>query len=48
MNTGIQLANTLALTTGAGLLMFVCGSAKRRLSWKPRRPVRVRLRARRH
>jgi hypothetical protein len=47
MNAGIQIANTLALTSAAGLLMFVAGAKKRRLSWRPRPIARVRLRMRR-
>jgi len=47
MTAGIHIANTLALSSAAGLLMLVCGSTKRMLTWKPRRPARVRLRVRR-
>ncbi|HZQ03795.1 MAG TPA: hypothetical protein VFA88_07230 [Gaiellaceae bacterium] len=47
MNGGIQLANALALTSAAGLLMFLAGASKKRLQWKPRRSARVWLRVRR-
>jgi len=47
MNAGIHLSTMLALTSAAGLLMVVTGSAKRMLSWRPRRPARARLRVRR-
>jgi hypothetical protein len=41
MNTGLQLAQVVLFTSGAGLLMLVAGSAKGRLRWRPpRRPRR--------
>jgi hypothetical protein len=46
MNNGLQLANALALTSAAGLLLLLAGSAKKRLEWRPRR-LHVRLRLRR-
>src|SRR5579862_5675599 len=44
MTAGIHIANTLALSSAAGLLMLVCGSTKRMLTWKP--PARPRAPAR--
>jgi hypothetical protein len=42
MNAGVQLAQVVLFTSGAGLLMFVAGSAKGRLRWKPPRRRRRR------
>jgi hypothetical protein len=35
MNSGLQLAQVVVFTSGAGLLMLYAGAAKRRLRWKP-------------
>jgi hypothetical protein len=46
VNGGLQIANALALTSAAGLLMLVSGTKKKMLRWRPRRPLRERLRRR--
>jgi hypothetical protein len=46
MNGGLHLANALALTSATGLLMLASGKKKKLLRWKPRRPLRIRLRRR--
>jgi hypothetical protein len=37
MNGGLQLAQIVAITSGAALLMLLAGTKKRRLVWKPAR-----------
>jgi hypothetical protein len=46
MNGALQLANALALTSAAGLLMLLSGKKKKMLRWMPRRSLRERLRRR--
>jgi hypothetical protein len=46
VNGGLQIANALALTSAAGLLMLVSGTRKKMLRWRPRRSLRERLRRR--